>query len=94
VIAIVQTIRLILSYIQRQLNRQGNTSRVLKWLLCCMQCCFACVEKFLKFLNKNAYIEIAVYGYSFCEASKMAFQLLTRNAIRSLHHLFNHLLTL
>lgn len=36
----------------------------------------------MKFINKNAYIEIAVYGYSFCSAAKEAFELLVRNAIR------------
>ena len=25
----------------------------------CLKCCFWCLEKFLKFLNKNAYIEVS-----------------------------------
>jgi hypothetical protein len=52
--------------------------------LSCLQCCLACVEKLIKFITKNAYIEIAVYGDSFCTASRNAYGLLTRNAVRLL----------
>jgi hypothetical protein len=83
IIAIVQTIRAVLMYIQMQLKKQ-KASRVIQYLLSCMQCCFACVEKVLKFLTKNAYIEVAIYGYDFCEAARTAFGLLVRNAVRVL----------
>jgi hypothetical protein len=82
IIAIVQLIRAGLMYMQHQLKKSQN--RVAMYILSCLQCCFACVEKVLKFLNKNAYIEIAVYGYDFCEASRTAFMLLLRNAVRIL----------
>jgi hypothetical protein len=36
----------------------------------------------LRFLNKNAYIGIAIYGKNFCKAAKDAFFLLLRNALR------------
>jgi len=36
----------------------------------------------MKFMNKNAYIEIAVYGYSYLQASRQAFEVVARNAIR------------
>ena len=36
----------------------------------------------LQFLNKNAYIEIAVYGKNFCASAKNAFFLLMRNILR------------
>ena len=79
-IAIVQLIRLILFEVQRKLKAAGQDNKVAKYILTCLQCCFWCLEKFLKFINKNAYIEIAVYGYSFCEAARRAFDLLWRNA--------------
>jgi hypothetical protein len=36
----------------------------------------------MKFLNKNAYIQTAIFGYSFCKASRKAFFLLLRNILR------------
>ena len=50
-------------------------------LKCCM-CCLWCLEKCIKFLNKNAYIETAIYGYNFCTAARRAFTLLLTNIVR------------
>jgi hypothetical protein len=38
----------------------------------------------MKFLNKNAYIQIAIHSYSFCKAAKESFFLILRNAGRLL----------
>ncbi|NWY73478.1 CTL2 protein, partial [Erithacus rubecula] len=53
-----------------------------KFLLSCLKCCFWCLEKFIKFLNRNAYIMIAIYGTNFCSSARNAFFLLMRNIIR------------
>lgn len=80
IIAIVQLIRIGLEYIDRQ--TKNTQSQFMKFIIKCLKCCFWCLEKFIKFINTNAYIEIAVYGYSFCTAARKAFELLTRNIIR------------
>lgn len=36
----------------------------------------------MKFLNKNAYIQTAIFGYGFCTAAKKAFFLIARNILR------------
>merc|ERR1712008_298528 len=41
-----------------------------------------CLENFMKFLNRNAYIMTAVYGKNFCWSAKEAFKLLFRNLAR------------
>lgn len=33
-----------------------------RFLLCCLKCCFWCLEKFIKFLNRNAYIMVSSAG--------------------------------
>eukprot|EP00002_Diphylleia_rotans_P025469 TRINITY_DN5038_c0_g1_i3.p1 TRINITY_DN5038_c0_g1~~TRINITY_DN5038_c0_g1_i3.p1 ORF type:complete len:565 (+),score=95.56 TRINITY_DN5038_c0_g1_i3:86-1780(+) len=80
IIAIVQFIRAILAYIQKQM--EGKDNLVVKVAFCLLNCCFACVERFLKFINKNAYIMISIYGYSFCEAARKAFFLILANVLR------------
>lgn len=80
IIALVQLIRYLLLRLQQQLKASNN--KVAQYITTCLQCFFACLERFLMILNKNAYIEIAVYGYSFCEAARTAFDLLVRNAFR------------
>ncbi|KAL4235876.1 hypothetical protein ACF0H5_004265 [Mactra antiquata] len=80
IIALVKLARIILGYIQSKLkNRAG---KVVDFILKCLQCCLWCFERFLKYLNRNAYIEIAIYGYNFCEAARKAFLLIVANALR------------
>ncbi|KAM9099619.1 choline transporter-like protein 2 isoform X2 [Sarcophilus harrisii] len=80
ILAIVQVIRVILEYLDQRLKAAEN--RFAKFLMTCLKCCFWCLEKFLKFLNRNAYIMIAIYGTNFCTSAKNAFFLLMRNIIR------------
>ncbi|KAK4319619.1 hypothetical protein Pmani_009461 [Petrolisthes manimaculis] len=80
IIAIVKLVRYMLKSLEKRLNRNGN--QCCACLLKCCRCCLWCFEKFIKFLNKNAYIEIAIYGYGFCKAAQKAFTLLVSNVLR------------
>ncbi|XP_071453243.1 choline transporter-like protein 1 [Hetaerina americana] len=48
-------------------------------------CCFSlgcCIQKIVLFLSRNAYIQIAIRGCSFCEGGKRAVDVLSANALR------------
>ena len=62
---------------------RSSENPVAKGVLCCMKCCFWCLEKFMKFVNRNAYIMVAVYGKNFCTSARDSFFLLMRNALRA-----------
>jgi choline transporter-like protein 2/4/5 len=51
-------------------------------LTCIGECCLWCLEKFLDFINKNAYIQTAITGANFCSAAGAASGLLIRNCLR------------
>ena len=80
IIAIIKTIRAVVAYLQKKAKKSGNKLAML--VLCAIQCCMWCVEKTMKFINKNAYIQIAIFGYSFCKAARKAFFLILRNILR------------
>uniref|UniRef100_A0A673GAX6 Choline transporter-like protein n=1 Tax=Sinocyclocheilus rhinocerous TaxID=307959 RepID=A0A673GAX6_9TELE len=80
ILAIIQIIRVLLEYIDHKLK--GAENKFAKFLLCCLKCCFWCLEKFIKFMNRNAYIMVAIYGKNFCRSARDAFFLLMRNVIR------------
>ena len=80
IIAIIKTIRAVIAYLQK--HAKASKNKILQYLLCVLQCCMWCLEKCMKFLNKNAYIETAIYGYSFCKSARRAFFLLLRNILR------------
>ncbi|XP_075936158.1 choline transporter-like protein 2 isoform X2 [Anarhichas minor] len=80
ILSIIQIIRVLLEYLDHKLK--GAHNKFTKFLLCCLKCCFWCLEKCIKFLNRNAYIMVAIYGKNFCTAARDAFLLLMRNMIR------------
>ncbi|MGH0148886.1 UNVERIFIED_CONTAM: hypothetical protein FKN15_049133 [Acipenser sinensis] len=80
ILTIVQFIRIILEYLDHKFKAAQNPCT--RFIMCCLKCCFWCLEKFIKFLNRNAYIMIAVYGKNFCTSAKNAFCLLMRNIVR------------
>ncbi|KAA0706118.1 Choline transporter-like protein 2 [Triplophysa tibetana] len=80
ILAIVQVIRVLLEYVDHKLK--GAENKFAKFLMCCLKCCFWCLEKFIKFINRNAYIMVAIHGKNFCSSAHDAFFLLMRNVIR------------
>jgi len=80
IIAICRMIRVALEYVDQKLKAYDNAFT--KAILCCLKCFFWCLENFLKFINKNAYIMCAIHGKNFCASAKDAFMLLMRNIIR------------
>ncbi|XP_036409845.1 choline transporter-like protein 5-A isoform X2 [Megalops cyprinoides] len=80
ILAVVQLIRIVLEYLDHKLKGAQNVFA--RFLLCCLKCCFWCLEHFIKFMNRNAYIMIALYGKNFCTSAREAFFLLMRNVVR------------
>ncbi|KAL6107803.1 slc44a5 [Pungitius sinensis] len=80
ILSVVQVIRIVLEYLDRKLKDSQNGCA--RFVLTCLKCCFWCLERFIKFVNSNAYIMIAIYGRNFCTSSKDAFHLLLRNILR------------
>uniref|UniRef100_A0A8C7KJN6 Choline transporter-like protein n=1 Tax=Oncorhynchus kisutch TaxID=8019 RepID=A0A8C7KJN6_ONCKI len=71
-----QLVRLVLEYLNHKTRGKSACGR---FLFNCLRCCFWCLEYFLKILNRNAYIMIAIYGESFCVSAKNAYSLLMRH---------------
>ncbi|KAF0288293.1 Choline transporter-like protein 2 [Amphibalanus amphitrite] len=80
IIAIIRMARATLEYIQRQ--TKGVDNPLARGIICCCKCCLWCFEKFMRFINRNAYILCAIYGTNFCASAKEAFSLLMRNILR------------
>lgn len=87
-IAICKFLRTVIQMAERRIKsatgHNGQIGFFLKFLSCCCQCWIWCLEKFFKFLNRNAYIMIAIYGRSFCTSARDALALLVSNPLRAL----------
>ena len=81
IIAIIRFIMFFLEYIKKKVESTGanNKSKCIKCTISCLQCCLACCAKFMEFINKHAYIQIALKGDNFCTAAWEGFGLVIRN---------------
>ena len=87
IVAALKTFRAWISYQQAMVKAttgggDSPAAKVTEILCCAGQCCLWCIEKCIKFLNKNAYIYVALKGEAFCTAAKNVFQLIVSNVRR------------
>jgi len=67
-IAVFRFFRLICWAIEKQAQHEGNV--ILKILARVIGCCLDCFRKFFEFMNKNAYIDVAITSNNFCGAAR------------------------
>lgn len=83
IIAVFSMIQRTIEYIESQ-NRDAATGKTLNpcvtILTCCCMCCVTMCKSCAEFINKNAYIGIAIKGYNFCTACKKALKVMIENA--------------
>ena len=80
ILAFIWIIRITFEYIDSQLQQAKEDSAVVRFVSACMRCCLDCFHRFVKFINENAYIQIALTGESFCTSAMAAFVLALKNA--------------
>jgi hypothetical protein len=78
ILAIIWSIRVAFEYIDNSLKKADN--EVAKFITNCIRYCLDCFHRFIKFLNSNAYIQIALTGENFCTSAMSAFILALKNA--------------
>ncbi|XP_072366646.1 choline transporter-like protein 3 isoform X1 [Scyliorhinus torazame] len=79
IITFVRIPRIVLLYVHSILK--GKESTCARCLAKCCACCLCCLEKWLRFLNQNAYVATAINGTNFCTSAKEAFFLIVNNAL-------------
>jgi len=74
VLAVVEFLNFLLEKVKKT---PGN--RYLRIFVCIAQCLLGCVAKLVQFINRFAYIHIAMHGESFCASARNCFELVGRN---------------
>lgn len=77
ILAIIWMIRVLFEYVDSTLKR--SESEAAKFVTNCIRYCLDCFHRFIKFLNDNAYIQIALTGENFCSSAMSAFVLALKN---------------
>ena len=81
-IAVVQTLRLLFEWYRRLMAKATGENKCVKVLLCMTSYCLWILEKCVKYISKNAYIQVALTNDFFCKAAWNAFSLILANAAR------------
>jgi hypothetical protein len=82
-IAVITLIRIIFEYLfYLYLKHVDSQSCVYKCAKCYIRYILYLLDKYIKFITKNAFIQIALKNNSFCKAAWMSFCLIIRNAGR------------
>ncbi|KAI3375432.1 hypothetical protein L3Q82_021919, partial [Scortum barcoo] len=80
ILSVVQLVQIILEYLKQKLKGVNNS--LSRFIMHCLKCCFWCLENILRYMNRNVYIMVAIYGKNFCTSAREAFFLLMRNMVR------------
>lgn len=68
-IAFFQFVRTVVHYIEEQMKKQGQDSRMVKMMMCMLKSVLWCMQKCMEVITRNAFIFIAIKGQSFCPAA-------------------------
>ncbi|KAG0559037.1 hypothetical protein KC19_10G073600 [Ceratodon purpureus] len=84
IVAIIEMIRFLLELLRKKLKalEAAPGGCLISICCCCAQCCLGCIEWTIKFINRNAYIVIAISGKGFCRAAEKATGLIVNNVLR------------
>ncbi len=82
ILAVVWTIRIMLAYVAakiQEMKARGVQNKALEMTISCLMCIVACFERFIKFVSKIGFAQIAVSSENFCTSCFKAMTLLIMN---------------
>ena len=75
ILAVVQFINFML----KRAKQMNSKNRLAVCVISCVQCIFGCIQRLVQWIDRFAYIYIAMHGDSFCTSAKNVFDLVSRN---------------
>lgn len=85
IVAVVTMLRLMFEYFIYQFEKANPANKenaLYKAAKCCIRCYLKCLDSCVKYINKNAYIQVALHNSNFCTGAKESFFLNLRNGGR------------
>ena len=81
-VAVLQFVQMLMHYLEKKMQEASPDNPIVKYVGCCVRCYLSCLESCVKFLNRNAYILIAIEGDNFCTSAFHAAKLIASNLLR------------
>jgi len=68
-----------MNFLLQTAKRHNSQNKLVYYVASCLQCVLGCIEGIVRYVNKFAYIYVAMHGHGFCKAAKECFDLVSRN---------------
>jgi hypothetical protein len=85
ILALIMAVKVVLAYIQKKVaetKAKNPAAKVVLMILCVLQCCVDCFERFIKFITKTGLIMMAISGTNFCTSCRDGITLLLRHPLK------------
>jgi len=82
ILTIVKLVKWYLMYLAKQFEKSNPNNKLIKYAVACFFYLLECIEDFIQFITKNAYILIACDGNNFCYSTGQAFKIVLSNAAK------------
>ena len=80
--AIINALRVMASIAKQEAKDSKNNACAL--VFCCLECILQCLGDILEYFNGYVYVQIAVYGKSYCDAAKDTLQLFQQTGVKAI----------
>jgi len=82
ILTLVWLIRVIFEYIGEKMQEASGNNSCTKCLVGSIRCCLDCFDRFIRYLNRNAFIYCAISNENFCPSALNSFLLILKNAAK------------
>lgn len=81
-IAIIQFIRAVVLYIEKEFLDKWKDNATMKIAICCVNCLLACIERIIRAISKGAFVITCITNDSFCPAAQESLGIMISNIIQ------------
>ena len=65
--------------VDKTIGQKTKQGKIYRCIICCCQFCMNCVARTMEFINRHAYVQIALKGENFCKSALEGFGIIVRN---------------
>eukprot|EP00743_Colponemidia_sp_Colp-15_P012398 GILK01014093.1.p1 GENE.GILK01014093.1~~GILK01014093.1.p1 ORF type:complete len:441 (+),score=68.54 GILK01014093.1:162-1325(+) len=81
-IAIIQFIRAVVLYLEKEFLDKWKDNATVKIALCCLNCLLACIERIIRAVSKGAFVITCITNDSFCPAAQESLGIMISNIVQ------------
>ena len=82
IVAVIQFVRTVVKYMENKMKALKEKNVIVSYVMYCVNCFLWCLQKIAQFINRHAYVVIAIEGLSYCQAAGKGISIMGGNLMR------------